>query len=450
MYSKTPNDSRRQLKKNNSFDNCDFNNAGRTIYKLHDRLFNNKILSIMSKNNNNLGRNFLKIKNFKFKSFDNQLYLNFSPNKKNLKDINSLIEEDENKQKISFLYHRELKLNKRDSILPNLSLNKGPKNRKKYMLINRIIKFKQNPKIKGNIEFHPIKFRKNFLNFNKNHSLIFNNNFNSDKMNLDNNFLKLEKGFRTTRIELKMKKRKQRKEEEEQEKLLELENKDKMEEMSVDLLYYKKQIKIFLSDETKLNQISIHEEFFNSFVNRVNYLFDDRKFPTIKNNLIKIIMELGTSKGYEWERLNMIEISTLTYLHKLKVKIQRELDEIEEENKIKQFKINQQIGKYRNSLKKSIKKKKRKENKIDNFENNENKGEEEEEKEEEEDLIIEKEDLYNLEEFFFHKSRNNRRILFANDKLAYTVYYNPKFYKNCLTSKSIDKNKKEKNIKKEK
>ena len=50
--------------------------------------------------------------------------------------------------------------------------------------------------------------------------------------------------------------------------------------------------------------------------------------------------------GCEWTRLNMIEKSTLTYLHKLKAKIQRELDEITEENKVKQFKINQQIGKY--------------------------------------------------------------------------------------------------------
>ena len=172
---------------------------------------------------------------------------------------------------------------------------------------------------------------------------------------IDKNFLKkIKSGFSITKLKTYTQEKLEKDDD------IELESKDKMEEMSLDLQHYKKAIKIFLTDETKLNQIYIHEEFFDSFPNKINFLFDDRKFPTIKNNLNKIKIEIKTSGGYEWNRLNMIELSTLTYLHKLKAKIQRELDEIEEnENKEKQFKINQEIGKYDYKNNKKNKKKKK-------------------------------------------------------------------------------------------
>ena len=150
--------------------------------------------------------------------------------------------------------------------------------------------------------------------------------------------------------------------------------------------------------------------------------------------------------GCEWTRLNMIEKSTLTYLHKLKAKIQRELDEITEENKVKQFKINQQIGKYSNQKirkkrknlnKSSVESEKNEEENNNKSENNNNEKEEEnnEEEEEEEEIITNKEDLYELEEFFVHKGRSNKAIIFATDKAAYAIYNNPKFYKDPLKIK---------------
>ena len=150
----------------------------------------------------------------------------------------------------------------------------------------------------------------------------------------------------------------------------------------------------------------------------------------------------------------MIEVSTLTYLHKLKAKIQRELDEIEEENKEKQFKINQQIGKYDiNNNKKKKKKKQNVEiekndenkNSSKSFESNEEKSEEEEEK-----TKINKEDLYNLEEFFVNKGLPNKTIGIASDKLASTIYTNRLFYsQNNGLDKNYKKNKKSKKKKNE-
>ena len=115
------------------------------------------------------------------------------------------------------------------------------------------------------------------------------------------------------------------------------------------------------------------------------------------------------------------------------------MDEIKEENKEKQFKINQQIGKYnnnkkkkkRNNINKSIDNEKtvKSENNIDNNLNNNTDKTSENKEEEDEELLFNKEDLYELEEFFTHKGKSNIRIPFASGKVADVVYHNPDFYK---------------------
>ena len=535
MKTKTANNYKLTLSNNLSFDSNDSNNSGKTIYRLHDRFFNSKIISLLSKKNSNLSRNILsvkprqtpgdlnlhleRIKNFKFKSFDKS----FSPTKKlsnkQYSEIYKKIYENANidKPRISFIFHRDKELNRRESMIflpkestlsPTLSSRRGPKNRKKYMLVNQIIKFNNNRHKEEQKVLSPMKLRKSYFEFiEKKNKIRYNPNFNSPYIHrvnsnflIDSIFSKYKPNFNASIIRLKRKKIIQ--EEEQQE--LELEKKDKIEEMSVDLQNYKKAIKIFLTDETKLNQINFHEEFFDSFVNKINYLFDDRKYPTIKNNLKKIYLEFNEA-GNEWKRLNMIEISTLTYLHKLKAKIQRELDEIREENKDKNIKITHQIGKYiyknkkkrkkiysskninniskspsksinksvNKSINKSVNKSinrssnktinkslslnkstdnekneeeaNKKESIIDN--NNEEKNGEEEEEEKEEELVTNKEDLYDLEEFFVHKGKENKRIPIASPKDAYVVYNNPRFYKNNFEIKK--KKKKAKNKKSE-
>ena len=484
MTINTPLRSKKRISKNFSCDNYDIQSSGKTIYKIRDRLFSPSTLSLLSKNDYNFSRNNLKnptpnnldeeqLKNFRFKSFDNQAYVSYIPLKKTLKKAHSTIEENkiknEKKPGPSVIFLRDIKLGE----MPTITGRHNP-DQKKLLLINQIIKFnvyKKKEEAKKNLlsmqlgkEYHDFIERKNKIFFNPNFNSPFIHKMNSNYM-LKTNLFKFHLGTPTTKNKLKIKRQKQIEEEEQ----IQLELKDQMEELSVDLQYYKKAIKVFLTDETKLNQIIIHEDFFDSFVNKINFLFDDRKFPTIKNNLEKITLELIGVGGLEWTRMNMIEVSTLTYLHKLKAKIQRELDEIEEENKEKQFKINQQIGKYdiNNSNKKKKKRKNiykteenekgdedknRQDNSNDSNLNNKDKenesNEEENEEQEEDEKIINKEDLYNLEEFFVHKGVPNKKIEFATGKLAYTVYHNQKFYSES-SGKIYKKEKKMKKKKKE-
>jgi hypothetical protein len=338
---------------------------GKIIFKIRERLFSPKTLSLLSKNNYVFDRNFLKnptpnslslyqLKNYRFKSFDNQAYVNYIPKKKTVIKSYSIIEENDYFEKRrrqggpSVLYLRDIKLGD----MPTLPKTKNiEEDNKRLLLINQIIKFnlsKKKEENKRNIlpmqlgkEYQDYIERKNKIFFNPNYNSPFVHNMNANFM-IKSNLRKYKYVYQNVKMKYQLKKLKQKEEEE----LMKLELRDQMEEISVDLQHYKKAIKIFLTDETKLNQIIIHEDFFDSLENKINFLYDDRKFPTIKNNLKKIKLEIIGVGGLEWDLLNMIEISTLTYLHKLKAKIQRELDEIEEENKEKQFKINQQIGIY--------------------------------------------------------------------------------------------------------
>ena len=494
---KTPFNSRKKLIKNFSCGNYD--SQGKTIFKIQDRLFSSNTLSLLSKNIYRLSRNYidllrspsstskenLKSNKYRFKSseVDKKFKTIYPYTHSKIQKISfSTIDENKNKKELrqSYLNLQNMnKIKKKDSqiILPKVlrgfSFGKNGEwdNPRKFLQINRVLKFSLARK-KEEIEkdLTPMKLGNDYVDFiEKKNKIFFNPNFNSPfihKMNsnylIDKNFLKkIKSGFSITKLKTYTQEKLEKDDD------IELESKDKMEEMSLDLQHYKKAIKIFLTDETKLNQIYIHEEFFDSFPNKINFLFDDRKFPTIKNNLNKIKVEIKTSGGYEWNRLNMIELSTLTYLHKLKAKIQRELDEIEEnENKEKQFKINQEIGKYdyKNNKKKKKKKKlnksqeteKTEESKsliIDNkniFKIKEKGFDEEENEEAEEEKIENKEDLYEFEEFFIHKGRPYKIIDFAKGKSAYTVYNNPNFYKEDYfkiefdkEDKNIIKNKKE-------
>ena len=483
--SRTPSQSRQKLIKNFSCDNYDSKKSSKIIYKIREKLVRSNTISLLSTNNYNLSRNIkyllknktpynenlIQIKNYPLNSYNEQNYKTIYPHTKDSKITYSTIEETKNKKssKQTYVNIHDFKPSIKGCqfFLPQVilsSMNPEQEIPRKFMQINRILKFNIIKKKKeSKKELLPMQLGKDYREFiERKNKLRFNPNFNSPyihKMNsnymIDNNFLnKLKEGFKTTKIKARLKLNAQI---ELEKKQLEEELRDQMEEMSLELQNYKKAIKLILSDETKLNQIYIHEEFFDSFVNKINYLFDDRKFPTIKNKLKKLIVEIKASGGYEWNRLNMIEISTLTYLHKLKAKIQRELDEIEDENKEKQFKINQQIGKYdyynnkKKKSKKNLNKTKTEESRsiyISNQNNsktleNVNVEEEEEENEEEENKKENKEDLYEFEEFFVHKGRPYKVVDFAKGKLAYTVYHNPKFYIDFSKSKA---SKKEKNI----
>ena len=495
MIIKTPINSKKKITKNLSCGDYDSKGSSKTIFKISDRLLNSNTLALLSKNHYNISRNYINLikrpnpnkeninllKKYRFKSYDNNKCDSIYPytHTKTPKISYSTIDETKNKKvsRQSYINLNDInKLNKRESqiILPGVptpSAGKEEEKPRKFMQINKILNFiKIKKKEEAEKDLFPMQLGKDYDDFiEKKNKIFFNPNFNSPFIHeMNSNYMvkknllkKIQSGFKTTKLKIKIKNRMERDEE------IESELRDKMEEISLELENYKKEIKIFLTDEIKLNQIYINEKFFDSFTNKINFLYDDREFPTIKNNLNKIKVEIKTAGGYEWNRLNMIEIPTLTYLHKLKAKIQRELDEIQEEDKEIQFKINQQIGiyDYKNENNNNKKKKKKKflknkenektkqveENKslITNNENNlriKELFEEEEEEYEENDKIEEKEDLYELEEFFVHKGRPYKKIDFAIGKLAYTVYHNPKFYitnKVIKDDKSIIKNKKE-------
>ena len=400
------------------------------------------------------------------------LNLFFKQNK--LRKSQSLKDEDSNKDKpkiSTLVFNNNFKFKKRKSVLLiNEDIQESEKRKKEYdyysyVLINQIIKFKDNKKKEiTKKEATPMQFGKEYQDFiNRRNKLNFNPNFNSAYIHKVNSnymikkiLLKKRSGFNTVKDKLNINFGTKQ----DTEGSLELELRDKVEPFSSDMQKFKKSIKIYFANGIKLNQKAFHEKFFDKYENKVNFLFDDQRFPTIKNKLNKIIIDIKTAGAYEWKLLNMIENSTLTYLHKLTAKIQRELDEIEEkENKEKQHKINQQIGKYDIN---SIKKMRKKSilnimNENANYENIknindhikhivnvlkiENESEDEIEKANEEAHIDSvKEDMYNLEEFFVNKRGKYKAIDFANDKLTDIVYNSPKFYKEYYYNNSHEEN----------
>ena len=356
MIIKTTINSKKKIIKNFSCGEYASKGNSKTIFKISDRLLSSNTFALLTKNHNNISRNYINLikkqnpnnekintlKKYRFKSYDNNKCNSIYPytHTKTQKISYSTIDETKNKKlpRQSYINLNDInKLNKRESqiLLPDIASPSEAKEEdkpRKFMQINKILNFiKTKKKQEAEKDLIPMQLGKDYDDFiEKKNKIFFNPNFNSPFIHeMNSNYMvnknlikKIQSGFKTTKLKIKIKNRIERDEE------MELELKNKIEEISIELENYKKEIKIFLTDEIKLNQIYINEKFFDSFPNKINFLFDDRKYPTIKNNLNKIKVEIKTAGGYEWNRLNMIEIPTLTYLHKLKAKIQIELDEI--------------------------------------------------------------------------------------------------------------------------
>ena len=311
------------------------------------------------------------------------------------------------------------------------------------MLINQIIKFNSETKIKKEKELIPMKLGKEYHDFiEKKNKLNFNPNFNSPFIHRVNScymidkFLSRKKKYKINRAKLEI-----NNDENESEENLKVELKDQIEDFSVDSEKYKKTLKLFFKDSVKLNQIYFHEKFFDNFANRINFIFDDRKFPTIKNKLSKIIVDIKNIELCEWKFLNIIENSTMTYLHKLKAKNQRELDEVKEKGKNKyKFKnkmliIDQKIN--RNDINdkiikkaKNIKENSEDINKIFELDNNKL----EDELGNEDDYIESKYERYFYEKFFSHQETEYKTIEFASFKLTNLIYNNTNFYEKSYSN----------------
>ena len=128
---------------------------------------------------------------------------------------------------------------------------------------------------------------------------------------------------------------------EKEKKEIESELRDEVFYPSLDLMKISKQIKNILANEYKFNQIQKHEHFYDNYVNRINFIFDNFKIPYIKNNLIKIKFEEINyhNNSFDWKWINSLGKNAMNYVARAKIKLQREKDEkmkfLREKNKIK-------------------------------------------------------------------------------------------------------------------
>ena len=235
---KTPFKSRQKFIKNYSCDSYDSNNNGEKIFKLSDRLFSSNTLSLLSKNNYNLSKNYINIlkkhtlyqgdnnenTNYKFNSHDNHKYICFFSPFKNPKITYSTIEDTKNKKtKESFLSINNMKkLDRKKSqiFLPGVTSPYSideEENKRKFMQINKILKFN---KIKKKVEIKkdllPMQLGKDYIDFiEKKNKLKFNPNYNSPYIHKMNSNYMIDKNILN---KLKFEKLKIKKQIEEEEK----------------------------------------------------------------------------------------------------------------------------------------------------------------------------------------------------------------------------------------
>jgi len=140
---------------------------------------------------------------------------------------------------------------------------------------------------------------------------------------------------------------------------IEYEKYDSFPDRNLEETYILKVVTDFLrSKDSKLNQVSIgKEDFYNSYENRINFIFDIIGVPCFKNHFIKF----NVTKDLIINNIsnNLVESGIHYYLNKLRVKYQRQFDEKEEKKKMEL--INEKNIKKQNTLKEK--------EKMDEFDN---------------------------------------------------------------------------------
>jgi len=186
------------------------------------------------------------------------------------------------------------------------------------------------------------------------------------------------------------------------------------------------QIKNLFSQDFKFNNFEFNEDFYKKFENKINFLEDIVKYPVIKNNLVKIYIDKNKSLGIgEWKNINVISIQTWKFLNQLKEKMQREKDEkakkleeylIKKREKEKEYEILEKKNKGKNSEKKNENDILKEEEKLKNIMADIIKNEDKKEQK--------FEDLYMIEEYFFHKNTYfSDNVSIASDRLR-NIFFN--------------------------
>ena len=287
--------------------------------------------------------------------------------------------------------------------------NKTKENKKmkyKYMLNPKYpIRLKKiKPMIKEEIITFPIKINTKLFYRNRN---FFNSKISSTEQT--------KNSYNSNKLILELTKFKLKEEENDYD-----ENYDSFQDRNINDYNLLKVITNFLrSKDNKLNQISIEKEkFYNSFENRINFIYDIIGVQCFKNHFIKII----PNKDLIVENIsnNLVESGIHYYLNKLRVRYQRELDEKEEKRKLELIKEEH----IRN-----LKAKKEKE-KMDEFDNAEQAF-----KTDVKQIIIKeiKKDIdYEIEDFFSLKYIRYDNVHFSGEKEKTAIQ---KFKKNSIIIK---------------
>ena len=309
----------------------------------------------------------------------------------------------------------KLKIVTSDDFLTNRKVdNENKENNKFKTIINnsyRPIKLKKvKAKIKENLKLSPIKLLSPKSNISKlysrNYSERGNNILNSKKTSYTENKLTIENNYNNnnTKIITEFSPLDYNlKDEEELDEETAYEKYDSFNDRNLEETYILKVVTDFLrSKDNKLNQVTINEKFYNSFENRINFIYDIIGVPCFKNHFIKF----NPNKDLIIENIsnNLVESGIHYYLNKLRVRYQREQDEKEEKRKLELMKEEY----FRN-----LKAKKDKE-KMDEFENAEAAFKEIYKKPKV--VEISKEIDYDTEDFFSLKFIRFEKVTFSGEK----------------------------------
>ena len=316
--------------KQNSF-NSNINSLSKSNFAEKNNISNNDykdiLYQIRSKkkflNNPLLLQNFFFQNNKQKQSFIKHQFIN-----QNMKTLNPLLTEPSyNKKYLSF---KKFPKNMTLSYSPNKNKSKltSPK-----MQINKIIKFENEKKfiktIKISKKIVPMELSTSYKNFiEKMNKSKFWENTNSDTDYAHN----IRSKFFVYKLNESLKREKKRndkylkREKEKMEDYSEL--RDRVLYPSMEYLKLSKKIKSILGNQNKFSQSEKREKFFDSFTNRINFLYDNFKPPSIKNNLIKIKFD-DMYNDKELHLIYRIGNASINYLANAKIRIQRERDEKE-------------------------------------------------------------------------------------------------------------------------
>ena len=210
---------------------------------------------------------------------------------------------------------------------------KSNSKKKYYKILSHPIKLKKfKPKIKQNIINTPLKLlTKSTINFrNSGRTLLYSKTSETEQTKYTITTKNIVSEF--TPIDSKIH------DEEDLDDEIEYENYDSFQDRNLEETYILKVVTDFLrSKDNKLNQVSTNQEkFYNSFENRINFIFDIIGVPCFKNHFIKF----NATKDLVINNIsnNLVESGIHYYLNKLRVKYQRQFDEKEEKKKLELIK----------------------------------------------------------------------------------------------------------------